>query len=734
MNTTRTDGWLHLRGAASILPAELRAEVDLIVKEVDRCNDRPIALRVSHPLGLSSMGNLVAALAAADIGLEAAQTSLPRRPRPGALVSTEIMRSSVSIASGVASEWQPVLADVPFALRRMPVGPAAAYLEKYDQAVADAVRDARKRAAQHPAARLLLNAVALAASCDLVVPESVAARLPKPDADTPDSLSSALDHLHGLVALSEELLDDEERPVLIHPGELWGLRCTQEALGADPGWLGTTLLALLRSTDTAVGSERRHTLRLLAAIRRVHGRRVLRHIRATEQATPSWIAGLEPVLRDAGDADLDERLGWAALAREVSEPEAGLAMLETAGNATEVRLERALLHEQRGVLRASPDEFVRARELLESIRQDQGLADPWFCLCYARFLEARGDREAPRWYREITRTHHDNVFLMTAAAAAMLKEGDSAGAGAMVHRAEQTHEGDPQARAYLDHLRGELARRQLDHPTAERAFRALLTQEEGHLPSLVSLGGLFLDIGYDATARYWLDRALAVDSENPQARLLSGMLLCRAPGGEEFARGEVLLRDLIQESPGQPEAHTALASALRRSGRTDEARRVLTDMLPSDRSEPHRQIELAQVDLLEQNYDGAMDRLDRARRAGAGAVALAQQGRLACLRDGELRDDLFRVAVVAAATPISRIRIFNTWAECALHLNRNDQAAAAVTAAARIDRWNRFTSDLERQLGLAARHQVSPQAFRETLLTFTEPPEEGGTPWTRLES
>jgi len=745
---TSVDGrsWLYLRDAASLNAAQIRTAVATALRFGEDADALVLSVGISHPSGFSGMGSLIGALAAQEIGLEAAEVGLPRAARPGSTMSSRMTEDGISIASGAAREWQAILPDVPFTVRTLLVSPTDEYLAQLDAAVGEAVAQAQELRGSTPSAAKLLDAIALVASCDKVLPQSIATRLIANGSGREPDLGEALAPLSGLAGRSQEFLGGKERDAIIHPGERWGAVFfgAIERREAESRVVGA-LQSLLAAVDPSDEFERDFARRLLAAARRVHGLRVLRDTIApasrnatgphdTVTALATWLEQLGQAVQQFdpeapyGQEDLAD---WAALTLAAGNYRLGLRMLEKAPATAPLMLQRALLLERQSLAEGTRTTLEEAQHLFETLRSQGEGRDPYFCLSYARFLERRGAPGVQEWYREATRTHRGNVFLLTARAAYTLHEGDDRGASETIALAEREAAGVLSALAYTAHLRGEVARRRLNHREAEAAFRTLLSQTPEHLPSLVSLGGMFSQLGYDATARYWLERALDVDRENEPGRLLFAQLLGQSPQERDWTEAERLLHGLIADAPGQEEAHTALAKLLRHRGQAQEARNALDRMPESVRGEPYRLAELAQLDLLDGDYERAWDRLDRVHRTGAESVALTLQGRLECRRSGTLRDDLFGAALDRAPGLFGRIRILNTWAECAAELNAQDRAASLIAQSLAIDPHNRFTAELAVTHGVARHSTHEPEQLRGALITFLDSPSKEAQ-WTTI--
>ena len=261
----------------------------------------------------------------------------------------------------------------------------------------------------------------------------------------------------------------------------------------------------------------------------------------------------------------------------------------------EARLKLAETHERMNNLRAAAPEFIRAADALPDNRDVQIKATQILLLA-GRFEDAKA-----RATKLLEKDPKDlDALLLNANAMAALK--DPAGALAEIEEAMQVNPDDSRSLVSLGALRVQTG----EAKEAEAAFRQAIALEPTAVEAHLALANYLWASGRPAEAEQSLKQALSIDPQHLLANRMLGVLYM-ATGRQKEA--EQPLR-VVAEVSKSPEAQLQLADYYLGTGRTDEARALLTELAKGQASFADAETRLASMDYAASKTEEAHARLD----------------------------------------------------------------------------------------------------------------------------
>lgn len=325
-----------------------------------------------------------------------------------------------------------------------------------------------------------------------------------------------------------------------------------------------------------------------------------------------------------------------------------------APDAASARAPGELLSEGRELLKQGNP--LRAHDLLaEAVARSQS-AEAWYLLGYSQMQLSRLDAAQASLGRAVSMNPREPAWWQ-ALAKARLDGRKPALAAEALDRAIAL---DPRADYF--HARALCRLAQQDAARAEADFRACVERDPRHAAALQALGRIELDRGAAETARALLARSIEADPTQVDARFRLGMA-CSALGREDEAAAE--FREVLERVPQHVGALWNLARILRQAGKADEAGAILARFREASKLEDELKF------------------LEEMVRLAPGDVTKRLALSDALLRSGR-SDEAFAQADAARASAPGRADVWQALARALERLGRHDDAAMAMSQAARL--------------------------------------------------
>jgi tetratricopeptide (TPR) repeat protein len=267
----------------------------------------------------------------------------------------------------------------------------------------------------------------------------------------------------------------------------------------------------------------------------------------------------------------EAREQWRRVARRVQEDlqsASGTTLTTAEDDALKHRVAEVLFIQ--GLLTARLGDKQEALQLLE---QADGYGfpplDSPLMMAAANCLQELGENAlAAQAYREVVKHAPKNVEARLRLGAVLYAQGNTREAGEELEKVLHRDPDYPLA----NYLLGAVLLEQKRTKEAEAHLHRELARDESCVRCLSKLAHLAYMKGDDDSCASWLARAKALDPEDLEASLVSGMLEARAGRYDEAIRH---LLQVVKRSPESPRARYQLALAYQRSGDADKAREHL---------------------------------------------------------------------------------------------------------------------------------------------------------------
>jgi tetratricopeptide (TPR) repeat protein len=317
--------------------------------------------------------------------------------------------------------------------------------------------------------------------------------------------------------------------------------------------------------------------------------------------TFGWLAGLALMAAACSDPAVEKQKHLERGDQYAAEKKDEFAVIEYANAVRldpkfgEARLKLAETHERIGNIRAAAPEYIRAADALPDNKDAQAKATQILLLA-GKFEDAKSRASA------FLEKHPQDVDLLLLRANAMAALKDPSGAIAEIEEALKISPGESRAFVNLGAVRMQSG----NAKEAEAAFRQAITLAPNTVAPHLALANFLWAAQRPAEAEQSLKQALSIEPKDVLANRMLGLLYMST---QRAAEAEQPLK-IIAETTTAPPARFQLADYYLSMRRTEDAKKLLTELTKNPSASAEAETKLAAIDYAENRQGEAHKRVD----------------------------------------------------------------------------------------------------------------------------